>query len=176
MDFLELKITLPDPGKVTSLVVDLHRKGSFPNGKFSFQIPTYHGKNLQLNKRTSGWTECFSALMDAFYEEDMKANGSWPEYERNFGTLRLKVAVPQLLDALQSNRRQIKPCLVVRDLWEENAGINLETGNITLLDASCRYARNEYELCMWRREIIRSGEPYFKQYLMRMPPSEPTEE
>ncbi|KAI8174054.1 hypothetical protein K4K51_009133 [Colletotrichum sp. SAR 10_75] len=142
MDFLELKITLPDPGKVTSLVVDLHRKGSFPTGKFSFQIPTCHGKNLQLNKRTSGWTECFSALMDAFYEEDMKANGSWPEYERNVGTLRLKVAVPQLLDALQSNRRHIKPCLVVRDLWEENAGINLETGNITLLDASCRYARN----------------------------------
>ncbi|KAF0317026.1 protein-ribulosamine 3-kinase [Colletotrichum asianum] len=77
--------------------------------------------------------------MDAFYEEDMKANGSWSEYERAFGTLRFKVVVPQLLDALQSNGRQIKPCLVDRDLWEENAGISLETGIITLFDASCRY-------------------------------------
>ncbi|KAJ0269375.1 hypothetical protein CBS470a_013749 [Colletotrichum nupharicola] len=154
MDFLELKNTLPDPGKFTRLVVDLHRKGSSSIGKFSFRIPTCHGKNFQLNKWSSSWTECLSALMDAFYEEDMKVNGSWPKYERAFDTLRFKVAVPQLLDALQSNGRQIKPCLVDGDLWEENAGINLETGNITLFDASFRYTHNEYEMCMWRRKII----------------------
>ncbi|KAF3798286.1 hypothetical protein GCG54_00015265 [Colletotrichum gloeosporioides] len=56
-------------------------QGFVSNWQFSFQIPTCHGKNLQLNKWTSSWTECFSALMEVFYEEDMKANGSWPEYE-----------------------------------------------------------------------------------------------
>ncbi|KAG7147265.1 Protein-ribulosamine 3-kinase like protein [Verticillium longisporum] len=80
---------------------------------------------------------------------------------------------PALLDPLQSHGRILKPCLVHGDLWEENAGVNIDTQQPVVFDLSCMYAHNEYDLGMWRREVIRFGQPYFRQYLMRMPPSEP---
>ena len=45
-----------------------------------------------------------------------------------------------------------------------------------VFDSSALYAHNEYELGMWRRKIIKFGEPYFSQYLRHFRPSEPVEQ
>lgn len=99
-------------------------------------------------------------------------NGPWAEFEAAFARFR-RYVIPALLDPLQSHGRILKPCLVHGDLWEENAGVNIDTQQPVVFDPSCMYAHNEYDLGMWRREVIRFGQPYFRQYLMRMPPSEP---
>ncbi|KAK2596444.1 hypothetical protein N8I77_013334 [Diaporthe amygdali] len=45
-----------------------------------------------------------------------------------------------------------------------------------VFDAAAFYAHNEYELGIWRREMVRFGKLYFKQYLRNFPPSEPVEQ
>jgi protein-ribulosamine 3-kinase len=45
-----------------------------------------------------------------------------------------------------------------------------------IFDASAHYAHNEMELGIWRREVVRFGKAYFRQYLRNFPPSEPVEQ
>lgn len=54
--------------------------------------------------------------------------------------------------------------------------MNLETGEPMIFDAAAFYAHNEYELGIWRREMVRFGNPYFEEYLRNFPPSEPVEQ
>ncbi|KAL8657877.1 MAG: hypothetical protein Q9226_001474 [Calogaya cf. arnoldii] len=75
-----------------------------------------------------------------------------------------------------ANGRVLKPSLVHGDLWEENAAINLSTGEPVVFDASAFYAHNEYELGTWRRETIKFSRSHFNQYRRNIPPSEPIEQ
>lgn len=109
------------------------------------------------------------------FERDLISNGRWPEYEDAFARL-VKDVIPQILDPLTEEGRTIKPCLVHGDLWEGNTTTNLETGEPMVFDAAAFYAHNEYELGIWRREMVRFGKPFFKQYLRNFPPSEPVEQ
>ncbi|KAJ2899240.1 uncharacterized protein MKZ38_003340 [Zalerion maritima] len=175
MEFLDIKITMPEPARFCRLVSEMHHKSVSPTGMFGFEVPTCHGKNMQPNSWTPSWRACFTELITKFFDEEIKVNGPWPEYEKAFESLTTKV-IPHLLDPLQAKGRTLKPCLIHGDLWEENTGVDIETGHPVVFDASCFYAHNEYELGMWRREIIRFGQPYFRHYMLRFPPSEPTEQ
>lgn len=42
-----------------------------------------------------------------------------------------------------------------------------------VFDAAAFYAHNEYELGIWRRKMVKFNEPYFEQYLLNFPASEP---
>ncbi|KAF5005776.1 hypothetical protein FDECE_7786 [Fusarium decemcellulare] len=176
MDFLDLRMVLPDPSTFSLLVSDIHKKSQSPTGKFGFHVPTCHGKHIQPNDWDESWCHYFTRLLTIFFDIDLDVNGPWKEYENAFEILKTKV-VPALLEPLQAGGRVLKPCLVHGDLWEENTGMNVETHQPVAFDASVFYAHNEYELGMWRREEIRIGNPhikqYIKQYLRRFPPSEP---
>ncbi|TLD26568.1 hypothetical protein PspLS_05201 [Pyricularia sp. CBS 133598] len=175
MDFLNLEFDLPDPQDFCRLVAEMHQNSVSPTGMFGFDLPTCHGKNIQPNNWTPSWISCFTEVLSAFYDEDMKANGSWPAYEQAFDILRSEV-IPKILDPLQADGRELKPCLAHGDLWEGNTGIDVETGSPVVFDASCMYAHNEYDLGMWRRELVGFAQPYFSQYRMRIPPSEPVDQ
>ncbi|CRK35159.1 hypothetical protein BN1723_004264 [Verticillium longisporum] len=172
MEFLNMRPTMPNPVVFCHLIAEVHQKSVSPNGMFGFPVPTCQRRIIQGNVWTSSWRECYDALITEAYDEAMKINGPWAEFEAAFATLR-RYVIPALLDPLQSHGRILKPCLVHGDLWEENAGVNIDTQQPVVFDPSCMYAHNEYDLGMWRREVIRFGQPYFRQYLMRMPPSEP---
>ncbi|EGY22787.1 uncharacterized protein VDAG_04225 [Verticillium dahliae VdLs.17] len=172
MEFLNMRPTMPNPVVFCHLIAEVHQKSVSPNGMFGFPVPTCQGRIIQGNVWTSSWRECYHALITEAYDEAMKINGPWAEFEAAFARLR-RYVIPALLDPLQSHGRILKPCLVHGDLWEENAGVNIDTQQPVVFDPSCMYAHNEYDLGMWRREVIRFGQPYFRQYLMRMPPSEP---
>jgi protein-ribulosamine 3-kinase len=174
-DFVEMSNDMPDPVKFCARVAELHRISVSPTGKFGFHIPTVHGKTEQIVEWDSNWTRYFTKLISRFFARDLASNGPWPEYEAAFKRL-VDNVIPQLLDPLQSDGRSIKPSLVHGDLWEGNATTDLITGEPMVFDAAVMYAHNEYELGMWRREIIRFGKPYFKQYLRHIPPSEPIEQ
>ena len=174
MDFLDLIAELPDPTRFAELVSELHRKGESPNGMFGFDVPTCHGKLAHANKWDSDWCRFFTNLVTETFEEDLKTNGPCPGYAEAFATLKAHV-IPRLLQPLQADGRTIVPRLVHGDLWEENVGTSVETGDPVLYDPSVIYAHHEYELGMWRRCVV-FDQTYFRQYLLRFPPSEPTEE
>ena len=108
---------------------------------------------------------------------DLETDGSWPELER--ATEQVVTAMnPLLLGSLQTEGRQIKPCIIHGDLWEGDMGINKETGESLLFDAGSYYALNEMELDHWRcklSSVFRSN-VYTLHYLRNYPAAEPVNE
>ncbi|KAL8958542.1 MAG: hypothetical protein Q9193_004422 [Seirophora villosa] len=174
-DFIEMQHGLPDPVSFCARLADIHSKSVSPTGQFGFVVPNCHGKILQSNEWDSDWASFFTKLLESFLRIEIETNGPWQEYEQAFGAI-VTTVIPQLLGPLQANGRVLKPSLVHGDLWEENAAINLATGEPVVFDAAAFYAHNEYELGTWRRKTIKFGRRYFDQYLLNMPPSEPVEQ
>ncbi|KAH8768353.1 Fructosamine kinase-domain-containing protein [Diaporthe sp. PMI_573] len=174
-DFVDMSTSLPDPAKFCARISQLHRESVSPTGKFGFHIKNCKGKTPQPIEWEENWTRYFTRLISYGFERDLVSNGPWPEYEEAFARL-VKDVIPQILDPLTEEGRTIKPCLVHGDLWEGNTTTNLETGEPMIFDAAAFYAHNEYELGIWRREMVRFGKPFFKQYLRSFPPSEPVEQ
>lgn len=61
-------------------------------------------------------------------------------------------------------------------MWEGNTTTNLKTGEPMVFDAAASYAHNEYELAIWRREMVKFKKPYFDQYFLNYPKSKPVEQ
>jgi fructosamine-3-kinase len=175
MEFLDLRMEMPDPATFTKLAVELHQKSESPTGMFGFHVPTCHGKIVQANSWDENWCRYFTRLLTSFLEADIGTNGPYPGCTDAFSTLTEHV-VPRLLEPLQVNGRVLKPSLIHGDLWKENTGTNLKTGNPVVYDPSAFYAHHEYELGQWRRAIIKFDQPYFEHYFRQMPASEPARE
>lgn len=174
-DFVEMSTDMPDPIKFCSRLAQLHRMSVSPTGKFGFRIANMKGKTEQPVQWDDNWTRYFTRLLSHGFSRDLLSNGRWPEYEAAFARL-VEDVIPQILDPLSSNGRNIRPSLVHGDLWEGNTATNIVTGEPMVFDAAVFYGHNEYDLGMWRREMVRFGEPYFKQYLRNIPPDEPVEQ
>lgn len=175
LEFIELCMDMVDPVEFCEQVAQLHKISKSPTGQFGFHLDTFQGPNRQITGWDSDWCNYFTKLLDGFFVVDIEINGRNEEYQMTYEKLKTKV-IPLLLKPLQQDGRSIKPCLLHGDLWEENTGTDLITGKTMMFDASVHYAHNELELGMWRREVIRFGKPYFRQYLRNFPPSEPVEQ
>ncbi|KAL8736837.1 MAG: hypothetical protein Q9181_002280 [Wetmoreana brouardii] len=174
-DFLDMEKQMPEPTSFCARLAEIHQNSVSPTGKFGFIVPNCHGKILQSNDWNSDWASFFTKLLLSFLRLELDINGPWKEYEQAFETI-VATVIPQLLGPLQTDGRILKPCLVHGDLWEENAAIDLSTGDPVVFDASAFYAHNEYELGTWRRQEVKFGRTYFIQYFRNMPPSEPAEQ
>ncbi|KAL8938444.1 MAG: hypothetical protein Q9216_003895 [Gyalolechia sp. 2 TL-2023] len=174
-DFIDMENEMPDPVPFCARLAEIHSSSSSPTGKFGFMVPNCHGKILQLNDWDEDWASFFTKLLVSFFQIEVGINGPWQQYEQAFEVI-FTVVIPQLLGPLQADGRTLKPSLVHGDLWEENAAINLASGDPVVFDSSAFYAHNEYELGMWRRRTIKFGRSYFDQYLQHIPPSEPIEQ
>ncbi|KAL8769893.1 MAG: hypothetical protein Q9194_005322 [Teloschistes cf. exilis] len=174
-EFVDMELKLPEPNAFCTRLAEIHQNSISPVGKFGFSVPNCHGKILQRNEWDSSWASFFTKLLVSFLQLEVSINGPWEEYERAFEKI-VSTVIPQLLEPLQAEGRVLKPSLVHGDLWEENAAIDLSTGNPVVFDASAFYAHNEYELGTWRRQIIKFGRPYFHQYFRKFPQSEPAEQ
>lgn len=177
MEFLEIDTGAPDPSVFCKQLASLHRESQSPECKFGFHITTCHGPTFQDTTWDDDWTLFFTRLLRQFYRREVDIHGASTDgiYEELFDKL-VTYVVPALLRPLQSEGRSIKPSLVHGDLWEENSGTDLHNGQPKIFDAAVLYAHHEYELGMWRREIIRFGRTHIRHYLMHMPPSEPKEQ
>jgi protein-ribulosamine 3-kinase len=175
MEFLDLSPSMVDPPDFCARIAQLHQISTSPTGKFGFYQVTFHGPNPQNNEWESNWCVYFTRLVTQFFEREIKQNGPYPEYERAFDEFKTTI-IPKILDPLQAEGRVLKPCLIHGDLWEENTGLNLATGEPVVFDGGAMYAHSEFELGMWRADIIKFGKPYFRQYLRHMPPSEPIDQ
>ncbi|KAK5361869.1 hypothetical protein LTR20_009449 [Exophiala xenobiotica] len=174
-EFVDMSTGAPDPAIFASRLSQLHKNSQSPMGKFDFHIITCHGPNWQNTQWHENWSFYFGRLLTQFFERDIEHNGNNEEYENEFKLLKSNT-IPKILEPLQSDGRVLEPRLIHGDLWEENCGTKLETGEPVVFDAASMYAHNEFELGMWRRDIVRFGKAHIRHYLKLVPPSEPREQ
>ncbi|KAK0760796.1 hypothetical protein N5P37_005732 [Trichoderma harzianum] len=177
-EFIDMDVTTaPDPGDFCHKLATLHKLSKSPTGKFGFHTQTCDGDRAHVVDWQDSWAVFYRKLFLGVCELDIKRNGPWPEYERAIQQVAWKI-IPRLLEPLQSDGRQIKPCIIHGDLWEGNMGIKMETGETTLFDAGSYFAHNEMELGHWRCEFtsVFRAKVYTKYYLRNYPAAEPVDE
>ena len=172
-EFVELSNHLASPKDFCSQLARLHRDSESPTARFGFHVPTLHGPNIQENRWDDDWARYFTRLMTYFFKLEKEANGPWPELEDAFNRL-VEVVIPKVLGPLQSDGRNIKPCLVHGDLWPGNIATNVDTNNPVIFDAAAFYAHNEYEIGTWT--CHRLDKRFLEFYKEAFPPSEPDEQ
>lgn len=177
-EFVNMNVaTAPDPVEFTKRLAELHKKSKSPTGKFGFPVTTCDGKMAHTVDWEDSWAVFYRKLLLGVCKLDLETNGPWPELERATEQVATKV-IDRLLGALQSEGRQIKPCIIHGDLWEGNMGINMETGDTLLFDVGSYYAHNEMELGHWRCEFSSHfrSKTWTRHYLQNYPAAEPVDE
>ena len=180
-EFIDMDVTTaPDPAEFTSKLAHLHKISQSPQGKFGFHVETCDGDRAHVVEWEESWAVFFRNLFLGVCKLDLERIERiepWPEYERAIKQVADKV-IPRLLEPLQTEGRELKPCIIHGDLWEGNMGINRETKKSLLFDVGPYFAHNEMELGHWRCEfssVFRKPE-YMKQYLCHYPKAEPVDE
>lgn len=169
--------TAPEAAQFTSSLVDLHRKGSSPNGMFGFPVPTVCGRMERTVTWEKSWAKSFTHQLKDVVKYDNETNGPWPEFDAACKQL-IDVVIPRLLGALQADGRDITPTLIHGDLWERNVGIDKETSRPIVFDPGSTFAHNEMEFGTWRC----SWHSYFRKpvyldlYQRQIQRSEPAKE
>jgi fructosamine-3-kinase len=171
-EFVDMSTGAPDPATFALRLSQLHGKSKSPTGKFGFHVTTCHGPNWQDTRWHHSWCFYYTRLLTQFFEREIQHNGHNDEYEREFQVLKSKT-IPRVLEPLQSDGRMLEPCLVHGDLWEENCGTKIDTGEPVVFDAAAMYAHSEFELGMWRRDVVRFGKTHMRHYHKLVAPSEP---
>ena len=154
----------------------LHRASQLHIRDFGFWAATYDGMPSNGIALEKDWITCFTKMLDTSFDHDQAANGPWHELESALKQVR-QVVMPRLLGALEAEGRQILPCFIHGDLWEDNIGTERSTGKIFIFDSNGYYAHHEMELAMWATEPHKMTSPrYLEEYLKHMQPSEPANE
>lgn len=167
----------PEPLPFTSQIAEMHRKGVSPTGMFGFPVPTVIGIMERTVTWEKSWAKSFTHQLKDVIRYDNETNGPWPELDTACNQL-IDVVIPRLLGALQSDGRDIKPCLIHGDLWERNIGYDMETRETVIFDPGCTYAHNEMEFGTWRCSwaYYFNSPVYMQHYQRHFEPSEPAEE
>ncbi|KAL8940034.1 MAG: hypothetical protein Q9211_002465 [Gyalolechia sp. 1 TL-2023] len=177
-DFHDMDLSVaPEPEYLISRIAELHQRGTSPNGMFGFPVPTVLGKFERTVTWEKSWAKAFARQIEDVIRYDNERNGPWPEYDAACRQL-IDVVIPRLLEALQSEGREIRPALIHGDLWENNVGIDKETGKTIVFDPGSTYAHNEMEFGTWRCSwAFHFNSPiYMRLYQRHVVPSEPVEE
>ncbi|KAK1058498.1 hypothetical protein LTR74_013387 [Friedmanniomyces endolithicus] len=178
MEFLDIDTGAPEPVPFCKQLADLHANSVSPTGKFGFPMITCHGPHPQNTTWEASWSVYYARLIRQFFDREINTNQRSKDgaYEAEFDKL-VTDTIPKLLEPLQSHGRILKPSLIHGDLWDENCGKELQSGQPKIFDAAVFYGHNEYDLGMWRATpSVRFGRPHIRQYLRHMPPSEPKDQ
>ncbi|KAG8531040.1 uncharacterized protein KY384_004397 [Bacidia gigantensis] len=167
----------PEPEYLMSQLAELHQRGTSPNGMFGFPVATVLGKFERTVTWEKSWAKAFARQLEDVINFDNETNGPWPEYDSACKQL-IDVVIPRLLGALQSEGREIKPALIHGDFWENNVGVDMETGKMVVFDPGSTYAHNEMVFGTWRCSwAFHFNSPiYMRLYQRHVEPSEPVEE
>lgn len=173
---LDLK-TAPDPVALGTRIAEFHSNGESPTGMFGFSCPTTIGIMERRVTWERSWAVSFTKQLLVVIGYDTTTNGIWPAFQVAMDQL-IGAVIPRLLGALQTDGRDITPALVHGDLWENNVGIDKESGEIVVFDPGCTYAHNEMEFGTWRCSwATHFRSPiYLREYQRHIGPSEPVEE
>ncbi|KAI0815528.1 Fructosamine kinase-domain-containing protein [Xylaria sp. FL0064] len=171
-DFRPMTDELPDLESFPAKMGDMRSAGVSPNGKFGFDVTTFHG-NIPIEHGWSDtWEEYFTRKTRVLFELEQKAQGPNEEIRKLMVPFFEKV-VPRLLRPLETGGRSIQPSLIHGDLWHGDASMDKVTGLPVIFDAASFYAHNEYELGVWRQPWNKIKKNYRMRYYEHFPKSQP---
>ncbi|KAI0101356.1 Fructosamine kinase-domain-containing protein [Nemania sp. FL0031] len=171
-DFRNMTGELPDVESFSAKIGDMHRASASPNGKFGFDVTTFHG-NIPIEHGWSDtWEGYFARTTRVLFELEQEAQGP-NENIRELMIPYFEKVVPRLLRPLQTGGRSIQPSLIHGDLWHGNASMDRDTNLPVIFDAASFYAHNEYELGVWRQPWNNIREDYRRRYYQHFPKSQP---
>ncbi|KAK8043346.1 hypothetical protein PG993_005776, partial [Apiospora rasikravindrae] len=174
-EFRPMKDGLPDIGRFPSKIAELHRSATSPDGKFGFDVMTFHGNTAIEHGWSNTWEEYFARTTKALFELEQQARGPNEDIRELMVPFFSKV-VPRLLRPMETGGRSIRPSLIHGDLWHGNASTDGATGRPIIFDAASFYAHNEYELGVWRQPWNEIKTPYRMRYHEHFPKSQPEED
>ncbi|KAI0132550.1 Fructosamine kinase-domain-containing protein [Xylariales sp. AK1849] len=175
-DYLEIDHRPPNAAKLGAKIAELHRTSVSPTGQFGFPVTPYDGKLPLTADWDPSWTSFYGKLLNGVYQLDVSVNGHWKELDDAMELI-LKIVVPRLLSALEEDGKGVKPCLIHGDLWEENIGTELRTGDLYIFDSCAYYAHHEMAIGMWRVDHHHmKAKEYRIEYFKNFEPDDPVEE
>ncbi|KAI1299449.1 Fructosamine kinase-domain-containing protein [Xylaria venustula] len=175
-EFVPIVHQAPDAVQLGKQIARLHRGSISPTGKFGFSITPYDGKLPLVVDWDSSWVSFYSKLLYGVYLLDSRFNEKWQVLDEAIVDILGRV-IPRLLGPLEEGDRTIKPCLVHGDLWEDNIGTDLRTGDIFIFDCCAYYAHHEMGVAMWRVKHHKMNAPEYRaEYFKNYPPDEPVAE
>ncbi|KAI0407018.1 Fructosamine kinase-domain-containing protein [Xylaria palmicola] len=176
-EFVDMVDEFPGPVAWAGAAASLHRRSMdrSPTGKFGFHCTTYSAFVPIDNIWHSSWEGFWTDKMKLLLSQDEELHGSDEKYSELQATF-FNVVLPKYLGPLESNGRSIKPCLIHSDLSPGNMKPRAHSGAICMFNSSAYWGHHEAELGICRNPRYRLGEPYIKEYLNRMPISEPVKD
>lgn len=173
-EFIEMDERKPDPDQLCEKLYQMHKDSQSQSREFGFDIDTWRAKLPQNLKRNGSWEKFYVQLLEGVKEQHKMKNGI-PKLEKIIDHLIANVVEP-VLGPLHTDGHNIKPTLIHGYLWDQNVGVERQTGNVFIFDASSFYAHYEMEIALWRSEMnkVLNAEIYERKYLQKMGTSHPT--
>jgi fructosamine-3-kinase len=157
----------PDEDAFLKRLIELHQRGTSPDGKFGFSVETCDGAVPHDVTWQSSWSGFYARMLQRVAGLDCQVNGHWELLDEVLAITYSHV-IPHLLGALSSSSRAIKPSLIHGDMCESNYGV-------VVWGASSYCAHFGMEVGVWRWAPFMS--PFIKRYLhLCGGPSQPVEE
>lgn len=141
-EFRNMTEELPDIETFPARMAELHREGTSPDGRFGFDVTTYHGNTPIKHGWSDTWEDYFTRTVKVLLQMEQESQGPNEEILQLAQPFLEKV-VPRLLRPLETGGRKIRPSLIHGDLWHGNASTDADTDEPVIFDAACFYAHNE---------------------------------
>lgn len=182
---------LPDIETFPAKIAEMHRAGTSPDGRFGFDVTTFHGEIPIEHGWSDTWEEYFARTTRILLQLEQDTRGPREEMQQLARPFFEKV-IPRLLRPLETGGRSIRPSLIHGDLWHGNASTDKDSGVPIIFDAASFYAHNECkfdppefcstarqlnkeidELAVWRQPWNEINKPYRERYHEHFPKSNP---
>ncbi|KAI0860147.1 Fructosamine kinase-domain-containing protein [Xylaria cubensis] len=173
--FHELTDDIPDVDNFPSLIAQLHKRQTSPDGTFGFPYQVFGGRLPQFFPVTNSWEETFKAGLERTFDSEESTHG----YDEDMAQLRkgiIEKVIPRLIRPLETGPEKIQPRLVHGDLWDGNCSVDVNTNQPVIFDATCLWAHNEYDLGPWQPSRHKMSGPYIKEYTNHFAISVPVED
>ncbi|KAI9695528.1 MAG: hypothetical protein M1820_008541 [Bogoriella megaspora] len=176
-EYVDLYDELPDVVDFCRSVAELHMNSMdhSPNSKFGFPVVTCNGTVQQHTEWNSSWEAFYIESLKKAFKLEEDVHGFSPEISEMLPDLFEKVC-PRLLRPLETEGRNLRPCLIHGDLWDGNVAVHAKTGRPYIFDASAFWAHNEYELHIWKGTRYRIRKTFVKEYFNHFPISPPKDD
>lgn len=153
--FHDMLEDLPDMRQLGILISTIHKKtmGKSPGGRYGFQVTTHLANIPNDNSWCDTWEAWFTNAMRRMLQVEEKSHGQDEELQKLTKDLFEKV-IPRLLRPLETEGREIKPCLIHSDLWPGNIKHDAETDEIMIFDSCAFWGHNEGLFCFFVEAYI----------------------
>ncbi|KEY66277.1 hypothetical protein S7711_02742 [Stachybotrys chartarum IBT 7711] len=173
-EFVEMYDDLPSARSWASAVSALHLNsmGCSPTSQFGFHVTTHLANVPVDNTWNASWEALWKQQMKSLFEQEQISHEPDEEIER-LKIAYLDRAIPRYLGPLESEGRSIKPCLIHSDLWPGNIKPMTSSDELCMFDACAYWGHNEADLAICRNPRYKLGPRFIREYLKRVPVSEP---